>query len=123
MPRTIVNTLIKGNSMKWFYLVIAIIAEVIATSALKPSAGFTRIIPSIVVVIGYGVAFFLLSLTLKSLPIGIVYAIWSGVGIALISFIGFFVFKQKLDFPAIIGIIFIIIGVIVIKLFSKTVTD
>jgi small multidrug resistance pump len=106
--------------MNWIYLFIAILAEVIATSTLKSTEGFTKVVPSIVVIIGYGIAFFFLSLTLKSIPVGIAYAIWSGVGIILVSTIGFFVFKQTLDFPALIGISFIIIGVIVINVFSKS---
>jgi small multidrug resistance pump len=109
--------------MKWLFLFIAIMAEVIGTSALKYSEGFTRWLPSAIVVIGYGIAFYFLSLTLKSIPIGIAYAIWSGLGIVLITAIGFFVFKQTPDIPAIIGIGLIIIGVIVINLFSKTVAD
>jgi small multidrug resistance pump len=109
--------------MKWLFLFIAILAEVIGTSALKYSEGFTRWLPSAIVVIGYGIAFYFLSLTLKSIPIGIAYAIWSGLGIVLITAIGFFVFKQTPDIPAIIGIGLIILGVIVINLFSKTVAD
>ena len=107
--------------MKWLFLFIAIVAEVIGTSALKYSEGFTKLCPSAIVVIGYGIAFYFLSLTLKSIPIGIAYAIWSGLGIVLISVIGYSVFKQTLDIPAIIGIGLIILGVIVINLFSKTV--
>jgi len=108
--------------MKWIFLMTAIAAEVIATSALKSAEGFTKIGPSIIVVIGYGVAFFFLSLTLKYLPVGIVYAIWSGIGIIIISVIGFVFFKQSLDIPAIIGIVFISAGVIIINIFSKTVS-
>lgn len=108
--------------MKWLFLSIAILAEVIATSALKSSEGFTKLFPSIIVVAGYGIAFFFLSLTLKNIPVGIAYAIWSGAGITLISIIGYFIFKQQLDFPAIIGIILIISGVIVINMFSKTIS-
>jgi len=108
--------------MKWLFLSIAIFAEVIATSSLKSSEGFTKTFPSIVVVIGYGIAFFFLSLTLKDIPVGIAYAIWSGVGMTLISIIGYFIFKQQLDFPAILGIILIISGVIIINTFSKTIS-
>jgi small multidrug resistance pump len=108
--------------MKWLFLSIAIFAEVIATSALKSSEGFTKLFPSIVVVVGYGIAFFFLSLTLKNIPIGIAYAIWSGAGITLISVIGYLIFKQQVDFPAIIGIFLIISGVIVINMFSKTIS-
>ena len=102
------------------YLFLAIIAEVIGTSALKPSEGFTKLVPSGIVVVGYGIAFYLLSLVLKSLPVGIVYAIWSGVGIVLITIVGVFAFKQTLDTPAIIGMSLIVAGVVVINLFSKT---
>ncbi|MCX6226581.1 MAG: multidrug efflux SMR transporter [Bacteroidia bacterium] len=108
--------------MKWLYLFIAIIAEVIGTSALKSSEGFTKIIPSLIVIIGYGVAFYFLSLTLKSIPVGVAYAIWSGVGIVLISIIGYFVYKQNLDWPAVFGIVLIISGVIVLNLFSKSIS-
>tara|TARA_Y100001968_G_C18802832_1_gene456479 strand:+ start:63 stop:392 length:330 start_codon:yes stop_codon:yes gene_type:complete len=104
----------------WVYLTIAIIGEVIATTALKESVGFTKIIPSFLVVFGYSIAFFFLSITLKYIPLGITYAIWSGIGICLISIIGFIRFNQILDIYAIIGLLFIIIGVVMINLFSKT---
>ena len=106
--------------MNYLYLVIAILFETVATSALKSSEGFTKPIPAIVVVIGYGVAFFCLSLTLRTIPLGIAYAIWSGVGIALVSLIGWLVFKQTLDIFAITGIAFIITGVAIMNVFSKT---
>ena len=108
-------------AMTYCYLAIAIIAEVIATSALKASEGFSRLWPSVIPVIGYGIAFWCLSLTLKVIPTGIVYAIWSGVGIVLISAVGWFWFKQSLDAPALIGLGLIIAGVLVINLFSKSV--
>ena len=108
--------------MKWIFLSIAILAEVVATSALKSAEGFTKLLPSMIVIIGYGIAFFFLSLTLKNIPVGIAYAIWSGAGITLISIIGYFIFEQSLDFPAIIGILFIITGVIIINIFSKSVS-
>jgi len=108
--------------MRYWLLFLAIVAEVIATSALKASEGFTKFIPSIIVVVGYGAAIYLLSLVLRSLPVGIAYAIWAGLGIALIVIIGAFVFKQIPDLPAIIGIVLIVAGVVVINLFSKTVT-
>jgi small multidrug resistance pump len=101
-------------------LAIAITAEIIATSALKASDGFTRLLPSAIVVIGYGAAFYFLSQTLGSIPIGLAYAIWSGVGIAAISLIGWLFFKQALDLPAIAGIVLIIAGVVIINLFSKS---
>ncbi|NYT80188.1 multidrug efflux SMR transporter [Alcaligenaceae bacterium] len=106
--------------MSWLYLSIAIIAEVVATTALKASEGFTRLIPSIIVVAGYGLAFFMLAQTLRSIPVGVAYAIWSGVGIVLVSIVGFFLFKQRLDAPALLGIALIIAGVLVMQVFSKT---
>ncbi|PUA16899.1 multidrug efflux SMR transporter [Glaciimonas sp. PCH181] len=106
--------------MHWLYLGIAIVAEVIATSALKASNEFTRLMPSILVVIGYLIAFYFLSLTLRTLPVAVVYAMWSGIGIALIALIGWFVFKQTLDTPALIGIGLIVAGVVVLNVFSKS---
>ena len=107
--------------MAYLYLSIAIMAEVIATSALKASAEFTRPIPSLVVVVGYGVAFYLLTLVLRSIPLGVTYAIWSGVGIVLVALIGAIIYKQIPDLPAIIGMGLIVLGVAVIHLYSKTV--
>jgi len=106
---------------KWIVLVIAIISEVIATSALKSSAGFTRLWSSIILVTGYASAFYFLSLTLNVIPIGIVYAIWSGMGVALIALISWLYFKQPLDFAEIVGLLLIVAGVVVINLFSKSV--
>lgn len=106
--------------MAYLLLAVAIIAEVIATSALKASNEFTRLLPSLLVVIGYGTAFYCLTLVLRSIPLGIAYAIWSGAGIALITIIGAIAFRQMLDTPAIIGIGFIITGVLIINLFSET---
>lgn len=105
----------------WLFLYTAIIAEVIGTSALKASEGFTRLWPSLVVVVGYGVSFYMLALTLRAIPIGIAYAVWSGVGIVLISVVAWLLFGQKLDVPAILGIALIVSGVIVLHLFSKSV--
>ncbi len=107
--------------MSYVYLGIAIVCEVIATSALKASEEFSQLVPSIVVVVGYGVAFYCLSLTLRTIPVGIAYAIWSGVGIVLIALVGLFWFRQVLDLPAIIGMALIIAGVVVVNLFSKSV--
>jgi small multidrug resistance pump len=107
--------------MVWVYLLLAIVAEVVATSALKASESFTQWRPSLVVVLGYGAAFYLLSLTFRTLPVGVVYAIWSGVGIVLISLIGWIAFRQTLDVPAWIGIALIVAGVAVINLLSKSV--
>lgn len=107
--------------MPYLYLAIAIITEVIATSALKASAGFTELMPSIIVVTGYAISFYFLTLVLRTIPIGITYAIWSGVGIVLVAIAGAFLYKQIPDLPAIIGMGFIIFGVAIIHLFSKTV--
>jgi small multidrug resistance pump len=104
----------------WLILFIAIVAEVIATSALKSSEGFTKPIASIVVVLGYMIAFYCLSLTLKTIPVGIAYAVWSGVGIVLITTVAWIVFDQKLDVWGIIGIVLIMSGVLVLNLLSKT---
>jgi small multidrug resistance pump len=105
----------------WIYLAIAIVAEVIGTSFLKLSEGFTRTLPSIAVVVCYVVAFYMLSLTLKSIPVGVAYAIWAGVGVALITLVGLVAFRQSLDLPAVIGIAMIVGGVLVIHLFSSSV--
>jgi small multidrug resistance pump len=107
---------------QWLFLAIAIVSEVMATSALKASAGFTRPLPSLVVVLGYGVAFYFLSLTLKTVPVGVAYAIWSGAGVALIALVGWAFLGQRLDAPAIIGLGLIVAGVVVINVFSKTVS-
>lgn len=103
----------------YLLLLVAIIAEVVATSALKSSENFTRLIPSLLVVFGYGIAFTCLSFTLKTLPLGVAYAIWSGAGTALVAMIGWLYYKQQLDLAAILGIGLIIAGVIVLNLFSK----
>jgi small multidrug resistance pump len=100
-------------------LAIAIVAEVVATSALRASEGFSRLLPAATVVIGYGIAFYCLSLTLKSIPVGIVYAIWSGAGIVLISLVALVLYRQVPDLPAVIGLGLIISGVVVLNLFSK----
>lgn len=104
------------------YLAIAIVGEVIATSFLRASAGFTQLIPSIVVVVGYCVTFYFFSLALQTIPVGVGYAIWSGVGIILVSIIAFFAYGQTLDLPALIGIGLILAGVLVINLFSQSST-
>ena len=88
------------DSVYWIYLGIAIVTEVIGTSALKSAEGFTRLWPSVVVVVSYALSFYLLSLTLKTIPVGIVYAVWSGVGIVLLALIGALFFRQTLDTPA-----------------------
>jgi len=103
----------------WIFLSVAIVAEVIATSALKASEGFTKPLPTIVMAIGYGIAFYLL--TLRTIPVGIAYAIWSGAGIVLITAAAWFLYGQKLDAPAIIGMGLIVAGVVVLNVFSKAV--
>ena len=107
--------------MKWVYLLLAIVSEVVATSALKSSESFSRLWPSVLTVVGYGVAFYLLSLTLREMPVGIAYATWSGVGIVLVSLAAVVLFGQKLDLPALIGMGLIVAGVIVINVCSKSV--
>ena len=106
--------------MNWLLLSIAIVAEVIATSALKAADGFTRPVPSLVVIAGYGIAFYFLSLALRGIPVGVAYAVWSGVGIVLISVIGWLAFGQTLDAAAVFGIGLIMAGVIVLNVFSRT---
>lgn len=106
--------------MKYVYLLIAIIAEVIATSALNASHQFTKLVPALITLVGYGVAFYFLSLTLRSMPVGIVYASWSGIGIVLVALVGRYVFRQVPDLPAIIGMVLIITGVLVMNVLSKT---
>ena len=105
----------------WLILGVAIVSEVIATSALKAADGFTRLLPSAIVLVGYGIAFYCLSLVLRTLPVGIVYAIWSGAGVALIALVGWLIYGQALDLPAIVGIGLIVAGVVVLNVFSKTV--
>ncbi len=108
--------------MGYIYLAIAIVAEVIATSAVKASDGFTKLVPSVIVVVGLGLAFYCLSLVFKTVPMGIAYAIWSGLGIVLISVVGFFKFGQSIDVPGMIGMLLIIAGVVVINVFSTSVS-
>ncbi len=105
----------------WLYLGVAIVSEVVATSALKAAEGFTRPLPSLVVVVGYGIAFYCLSVVLRTLPLGVTYAIWSGVGVALVALVGWLVYGQSLDLAVVIGLTLIVAGVIVLNLFSKTV--
>lgn len=105
--------------MGYWYLTIAIIAEVLATSALKESEGFSRLVPSLIVVAGYGASFYFLSLVLQTIPIGVAYALWAGLGIGLITIVGVVMFGQKMDLPAIIGIALIISGVFVLRVFSS----
>lgn len=107
--------------ISYLYLLTAIVSEVIATSALKSTEGFTQLIPSIITVVGYTMAFYFLSLTLKTIPISLAYAIWSGLGIVLIASVDYFYYKQLLDLPAVLGLTLIIIGTLIINLFSKSI--
>ncbi len=100
---------------------LAIVSEVIATSALKLSDGFTQLVPSVVTLVGYAVAIYLLSLTLRTIPVGLAYALWSGIGIVFIAIIGLVWFKQTLDVPAIVGIALILAGVVIVNGFSKSI--
>jgi small multidrug resistance pump len=109
--------------MQWFLLGVAIVAEVIATSTLKATEGFTRLWPSVIVVVCYETAFILLSLSLKKIPIGVVYAVWSGVGVALITLSAWVFLGQSLDAGSVAGVMLIVGGVIVINLFSKSVAE
>lgn len=104
------------------YLAIAIVGEVIATSFLRASEGFTQLVPTVIVIVGYGVTFYFFSLALQTIPVGIGYAIWSGVGIIIVSIIAFFAYGQTLDLPALIGIGLILAGVLVINIFSQSST-
>ena len=103
----------------YLFLALAILAEAVATTALKMSEQFTRLLPSAVVVVGYAAAFYFLSLSLRTIPVGVAYAVWSAVGIVLITVVGAVMFRQVPDLPAIAGILLIIAGVAVINLFSK----
>lgn len=104
----------------WLFLMVAIIGEVIATSALKPSEGFTKLAPSILVLAGYSIAFYFLSLTLRSIPVGIAYAIWAGLGIVLVAVAGWLLYGQKIDAWGLLGMTLIILGVAVINLLSDS---
>lgn len=107
--------------MSYLYLLIAIVAEMFATTLLKDTNGFSVLIPTIKVLLGYGLAFYMLSLCVQTLSTGVIYAIWSGVGIVGIAILAYFVHNEKLDLPAILGIAMIVVGVLVIKIFSKSV--
>ncbi|MFC6632131.1 DMT family transporter [Microbulbifer taiwanensis] len=106
----------------YLYLAIAIVAEVAATTALKATEQFTRPIPTLIVVVGYGIAFYLLTLVLRTIPVGVTYAIWSGLGIVLVAIAGAAVYKQVPDLPAVIGMGLIVAGVVVLNVFSGTVS-
>ena len=106
----------------YIYLILAVLAETVGTSALQASQQFSRLWPSVLVVIAYGLSFYLLAYTLKFMPVGIVYALWSGLGILFIAVIGFAVFGQRLDLPAVLGLALIIAGIVVIQVFSDITT-
>ncbi|EKE87659.1 DMT family transporter [Idiomarina xiamenensis] len=103
----------------WIFLSIAIVGEVIATTALKSTHGFTKLIPSIVVLLGYAISFYFLSLSLKSIPVGIAYAVWAGLGVVLVTFIAWLIYGQKMDVWSFVGVGLIIAGVAILNLLSK----
>ncbi|WP_461535263.1 DMT family transporter [Spongorhabdus nitratireducens] len=105
---------------EWLFLFIAIAGEVVATSSLKAAEGFTKLTPSIIVLAGYSVAFYFLSLALKTIPVGVAYAIWAGLGVVLVALVAWLVLGQKLDLPSMVGMGFIVTGVIILNVFSKT---
>jgi small multidrug resistance pump len=106
--------------MEYLYLAIAIVSEVIATSSLKATEGFRQLGPTLIVVVGYVLSFYFLTLSLQNIPMGIAYAIWSGIGIVLIAIAGVVLYKQQIDLAAVLGMALIVAGVLVINLFSKT---
>jgi small multidrug resistance pump len=105
----------------WFYLAFAIVSEIVGTTALKAADGFSRAGPTLIVAVGYGISFYSLSIVLRSLPVGVAYAIWSGAGITLITLTGWLFYGQTPDLPAIAGMALIVAGVVVLNLFSKTI--
>ena len=106
--------------MTYIYFAAAIVSEVVATSALKASEQFTKLTPSLIVIIGYSISFYLLTLVLRTIPVGITYAIWAGVGIVLVALVGAILYKQIPDIPAVIGMGLIVAGVVIINVYSKT---
>lgn len=108
--------------MHFVYLAIAIVAEVIGTTALKASAGFTQLFPTVLVFVGYSLAFFFMSLVLRTLPLGVTYAIWAGLGIVLVTLVGAVLYGQTPDLPALIGMALIIAGIAIMNLFSRQMT-
>ncbi len=108
--------------MSYLYLALAILFEVVGTTALKASEEFTKLYPSLVVTMGYGLSFYFMALTLRTIPLGVTYAIWSGVGIVLVALAGLFIYGNKLDWAAILGMALIVAGVVVIQLFSKSIS-
>lgn len=107
--------------MAYWYLAVAIITEVVATSALKASAEFTKLLPSLIVIAGYALSFYFMTLTLRTIPVGITYAIWSGFGLVLVTIVGVFLYEQVLNIPTILGMCLVILGVVVIHIFSKSI--
>jgi small multidrug resistance pump len=105
---------------KWAFLIIAIVCEIIATLALKYTAGFTVLRPSMIVVVGYASGIYFLSRTLNYMPVGIAYAIWTGVAVGFVALVSWFYFKEPLDMGATIGLLLIVSGIVVINLFSKS---
>ncbi|WP_299260408.1 multidrug efflux SMR transporter [uncultured Kushneria sp.] len=105
--------------MPWLYLILAICAEVIATNALKASETFSRLGPSLITVVGYGLAFYLLSLVFKTMPVGVAYAVWAGLGMVLTLLVAMALFGERPDVPAMLGVALIIAGVVVLQCFSK----
>ena len=108
--------------MGYVYLAIAIVAEVVATTTLKATAEFTKLIPSVVVIAGYAVAFYCLTLVLRSIPVGITYAVWAGLGIVLVAIVGAIAYGEFPDIPAVIGMLLIVSGVVIINVFSSTIS-
>ena len=108
--------------MPYVFLFLAILSEVIGTTALTASNQFTKLVPSLITVTGYGLAFYFFSFSLRAIPLGVAYAIWGGVGIVLVTLVGLFFFRQRLDLPALLGIGLIVAGVLVMQLFSKTIS-
>ncbi len=106
--------------MNYLYLALAILCEVVGTLSLKASAGFTRPLPSVLVLVGYGLAFLFLSFTLRTVPVGVAYAVWSGAGVVLITVASYFIYGQSLDAPALLGIALILAGVVVVHGFSRS---
>lgn len=104
----------------YYYLAIAICAEVIATVSMKAVKGFSTPLPLLLVIVGYGIAFWMLTLVVRSVPVGVAYAVWAGMGIVMVSVAALFIYGQKLDVPAMLGMAMIVLGVVVIQLFSKT---
>ena len=110
------------NRLNWLFLIMAIISESIATNSLKASNGFTNLVPSIIALIGYGSALLFLSFAIRTISVGVAYATWSGIGIMLIALVGWLWHKQTLDAPAIIGMGLIIAGVVIMNVFSNSIT-